>query len=206
MDYRTSKPAFEFSNEPRSLQEIDAARMSPVSAQIKQVIDLLSESRKSFTAEQIREKCCVDVFYNDAIFQRLVNSPKVNFDGKLFSYKHNVRDQKALLKLIQSFPEGIAVAKIRNVYPTIIQDLQILKARGQIMILSDIESQEVTAYPNNPKAPIKVDDELKSLYREADLPREIQDIEFDLQNSRMNLLTNSTKSEWWSKLLKKVNR
>lgn len=45
------------------------------------------QSRQSFTAEQIKEACYVDVKGNKAVFESLTNNPKVNYDGARFSYK-----------------------------------------------------------------------------------------------------------------------
>jgi len=37
-----------------------------------------------------------------------------------------VRDQKELLRLIRTFAEGIAVADLKDAYPTVMEDLQVL--------------------------------------------------------------------------------
>ncbi|MFS7907529.1 putative transcription factor TFIIE beta subunit, DNA-binding domain, TFA2, Winged helix domain 2 [Helianthus anomalus] len=190
-------PAVKFSNDTERLQHINNVRKSPVGAQIKKVIDLLFESRQAFTAEQINEACYVDVKGNKAVFESLAKNPKVNYDGKRFSYKskHNVRDQKELLRLIRTFAEGIAVADLKDAYPTVMEDLQVmaLKAGRQIWLLSNFDSQEEIAYPNDPRVPIKVDDELKQLFRSIELPRDMLDIERDLQKNGMKPATNTAK-------------
>ncbi|XP_074573481.1 uncharacterized protein LOC141829903 [Curcuma longa] len=76
-----------FSNDTERLQHINAIRKSPVGAQLKRVIDLLFETRQSFTPEEINEACYVDVNSNKALFDSLKNNTKVNYDGKRFSYK-----------------------------------------------------------------------------------------------------------------------
>ncbi|XP_071685888.1 uncharacterized protein [Rutidosis leptorrhynchoides] len=175
---KTTVPAVKFSNDTERLQHINNIRKSPVGAQIKRVIDLLFESRQSFTAEQINEACYVDVKGNKAVFESLAKNPKVNYEGKCFSYKskHNVRDQKELLRLIRTFAEGIAVADLKDAYPTVMDDLQ-----------------EDIAYPNDPRVPIKVDDELKQLFRAIELPRDMLDIERDLQKNGMKPATNTAR-------------
>lgn len=70
---------------------------------------------------------------------------------------------------------------------------QALKTGGQIWLLSNFDSQEDIAYPNDPKVPIKVDDELKQLFRGIELPRDMLDIEKDLQKNGMKPATNTTK-------------
>ncbi|XP_024962296.1 general transcription factor IIE subunit 2-like [Cynara cardunculus var. scolymus] len=188
-------PAVKFSNDTERLQHINNIRKSPVGAQIKRVIDLLFESRQSFTAEQINEACYVDVKGNKAVFESLAKNPKVNYEGKRFSYKskHNVRDQKELLRLVRTFAEGIAVADLKDAYPTVMEDLQALKAARQIWLLSNFDSQEDIAYPNDPRVPIKVDDELKGLFRAIELPRDMLDIERELQKNGMKPATNTAK-------------
>ena len=69
--------------------------------------------------------------------------------------------------------------------------LQALKAAGQIWLLSNFDSQEDIAYPNDPRVPIKVDDDLKLLFRGIELPRDMIDIERDLQKNGMKPATNT---------------
>ncbi|XP_028082097.1 uncharacterized protein LOC114283478 isoform X1 [Camellia sinensis] len=188
-------PAVKFSNDTERLQHINSIRKGPVGAQIKRVIDLLFETRQAFTPEQINEACYVDINSNKAVFDSLRNNPKVNYDGRCFAYKskHALKDKNQLLILIRKFPEGIAVIDLKDAYPTVMEDLQALKAAGQIWLLSNFDSQEDIAYPNDPRVPIKVDDDLKLLFRGIELPRDMIDIEKDLQKNGMKPATNTAK-------------
>ncbi|CAN1826555.1 General transcription factor IIE subunit 2 [Linum perenne] len=189
-------PAVKFSNDTERLQHINSIRKAPVGAQIKRVIDLLLEvTRQAFTAQQINEACHVDVNSNKAVFESLKNNLKVNYDGRHFSYKskHDLRDKNQLLHLIRKFPEGIAAIDLKDAYPTVMEDLQALKAAGQIWLLSNMDSQEDIAYPNDPRTVIKVDDDLKQLFRGIELPRDMLDIEKDLQKNGMKPATNTAK-------------
>ncbi|CAH1448336.1 unnamed protein product [Lactuca virosa] len=188
-----SSPSFKFPNDTKRLQSINNIRKSPIEAQIYRVIDLLFKKRQSFTAEQINEACYVDVKGNKAVFQSLANNSKVNYDGKRFSYKlkYNVREKKELLSLIQTFAEGISVADLKDAYPTIVEDLQALKAGREIWLLSNPDSKEDIAYSNDPQVPFKVDDELKHLFRGIELPHDILEIELDLQKNGMKPATNA---------------
>ncbi|XP_015896226.2 uncharacterized protein LOC107429959 [Ziziphus jujuba] len=192
---RPPAPAIKFSNDTDRLQHINSIRKSPVGAQIKRVIDLLLETRQAFTPEQINEACYVDANANKAVFDSLRNNPKVHYDGKRFSYKskHDIKDKNQLLYLIRKFPEGIAVIDLKDAYPTVAEDLQNLKATGHIWLLSNFDSQEDIAYPNDPKVPIKVDDDLKQLFRGIELPRDMLDIEKDLQKNGQKPATNTAK-------------
>ncbi|KAA0044840.1 hypothetical protein IC582_016978 [Cucumis melo] len=192
---RPLAPAVKFSNDTERLQHINSIRKSPVGAQIKRVIDLLLETRQAFTPEQINEACYVDINSNKAVYDSLRNNPKVHYDGRRFSYKskHDLKDKNQLLYLIRKFPEGIAVIDLKDAYPSVMEDLQALKASGQVWLLSNFDSQEDIAYPNDPRIQIKVDDDLKQLFREIELPRDMLDVEKDLQKNGMKPATNTAK-------------
>ncbi|XP_065850522.1 uncharacterized protein [Euphorbia lathyris] len=192
---KTPGPAVKFSNDTERLQHINSIRKAPVGAQIKRVIDLLLETRQAFTPEQINEACYVDAISNKGVFDSLRNNPKVSYDGRRFAYKskHDLKDKNQLLVLIRKFPEGIAVIDLKDSYPAVMEDLQALKSTGQIWLLSNFDSQEDIAYPNDPRAVIKVDDELKQLFRGIELPRDMLDIEKDLQKNGMKPATNTAK-------------
>ena len=68
-----------------------------------------------------------------------------------------------------------------------------MKAEGQVWLLSNMDSQEDIVYPNDPKCMLKVDDELKQLFRGIELPRDMVDIEKDLQKNGMKPATNTAK-------------
>ncbi|XP_050253048.1 uncharacterized protein LOC126699336 [Quercus robur] len=190
---RAPGPAVKFSNDTERLQHINSIRKAPVGAQMKRVINLLLETRQAFTPEQINEVTYVDINANKAVFDSLRNNLKVNYDGKRFSYKskHDLRDKEQLLYLIRKFVWGIAVIDLKDAYPTVMEDLQALKAAGQIWLLSNFDSQEDIAYPNDPRVPIKVDDDLKQLFLGIELPRDMIDIERDLQKNGMKPATNT---------------
>ncbi|KAJ6712436.1 TRANSCRIPTION INITIATION FACTOR IIE BETA SUBUNIT [Salix purpurea] len=150
---RAPAPPVKFSNDTERLQHINSIRKAPAGAQIKRVIDLLLETRQAFTPEQINDHCYVDMNSNKAVFDSLRNNLKVHYDGKRFSYKskHDLKDKSQLLVLIRKFPEGIAVIDLKDAYPNVMDDLQALKAVGQIWLLSNFDSQEDIAYPNDPR-------------------------------------------------------
>ncbi|KAL4602765.1 hypothetical protein ACB092_10G077400 [Castanea dentata] len=154
---------------------------------------VLLSTRLAYTPEQINDAVYVDINSNKAVFDSLRNNLKVHYDGKRFSYKskHDLKDKSQLLYLVRKFPEGIAVIDLKDAYPTVMEDLQALKAAGQIWLLSNFDSQEDIAYPNDPRVPIKVDDDLKLLFRGIELPRDMIDIERDLQKNGMKPATNT---------------
>lgn len=50
-------------------------------------LHLCPQKRLPLTPEQINEGCYVDIKSNNAVFESLRNNPKVNYDGRRFSYK-----------------------------------------------------------------------------------------------------------------------
>ncbi|KAM0977848.1 hypothetical protein ACFX13_014156 [Malus domestica] len=172
-----------FSHDIARLQHILSIRKAPLGAQIKFVIDLLRETRLSYTMEQINQARYVDFFY----------------DGKSFSYnpKHYIADKSQLRSLIGEFPVGIPVVDLKNAYPNVMDDLQALKASGDIWLLSNFDSQENIAYPNAPPPPpkrsFKVDDELKAHFRAIELPHDMIEIEKELQKNGMKPATDTAK-------------
>ncbi|KAF8723298.1 hypothetical protein HU200_021819 [Digitaria exilis] len=191
---RPSQP-IKFSNDTERLQHINSIRKSPVGAQMKLVIELLYKTRQAFTAEQINETTYVDIHGNKAVFDSLRNNPKVHYDGRRFSYKskHDLKGKDQLLVLIRRYAEGLAVVEIKDAYPTVMEDLQALKAAGEVWLLSNMDSQEDIVYPNDPKAKIKVDDDLKQLFRDIELPRDMVDIEKELHKNGIKPMTNTAK-------------
>ncbi|KAK4260562.1 hypothetical protein QN277_003659 [Acacia crassicarpa] len=192
---RTQASATKFSNDTERLQHINSIRKGPIGAQMKRVIDLLRQTRQALTPEQINEACYVDMRTNKDVFESLKKNPKVHFDGDRFSYKskHDLKDKSQLLYLIRKFPEGIPVIDMKDAYPTVMEDLQALKAAGQIWLLSNFDSQEDIAYPNDPRVPIKVDDDLKQLFRGIELPKDMHVVERDLQKNGMKPATDTEK-------------
>ncbi|KAF3778644.1 Transcription initiation factor IIE subunit beta [Nymphaea thermarum] len=184
-----------FSNDTERLQYINSIRKSTAGSQVKRVIDLLFETRQAFTPEQINEFCYVDINANKTVFEILRKNIKVNYDGRCFSYKskHDIKSKQELLVLIRKALNGVAVIDLKDAYPSVVEDLQELKAAGEVWLLSNLDSQEDIVYPNDPRAIMKVDDDIKQLFRGIELPRDMVDIEKDLQKNGMKPATNTAK-------------
>ncbi|KAK1367300.1 Transcription initiation factor IIE subunit beta [Heracleum sosnowskyi] len=123
--------------------------------------------------------------------EKVGNVPALNPADATDDKEEENYDMTQLLKLIQNFPEGIAVADLEDAYPSVDRDLKALKAAGEIWLSNfDSAAEEDMAYPNNHRA-IKVDDDLKQLFRGIELPRDMIDIEKDLQKHGMKPATNT---------------
>ncbi|KAF7145929.1 hypothetical protein RHSIM_Rhsim04G0239900 [Rhododendron simsii] len=191
---KTSAPTVKFSENSGRLQRFNVKEKSPVGVLIKRVVDLLRETRQALTTNQILEACNVDMIENKNVFENLRNNPKVVYDGRCFRYKskHGLDDKDQVLKFIRTFPNGIDVDEVKDAYPTVMEDIQAMKAAGEIWLLSD-KKKETIAYPNDLRVTINVDDDLKQLFREIELPRDMLDIEEDLVKNRMKPATDTVK-------------
>ncbi|XP_026403220.1 uncharacterized protein LOC113298641 [Papaver somniferum] len=184
-----------FSENTQRYQLIHCIKNSEPGAQVKRVIDLLRETRGDFTAEQIEEACYVDAIKNKVVFNSLTHNVKVKYDGKRFSYKptHDIKNKTELLQLIRKNPEGIAISELKDSYRLVMEDLQALKASGVVWWLSNSDCREDVAYPNDPRITIKVDDEIKQLFRAEELPRDMIDIERYLRGNGMKPKTDTAR-------------
>ncbi|GFP89691.1 general transcription factor iie subunit 2 [Phtheirospermum japonicum] len=162
---------------------------------MKRVIHLLYETRQALTPDQINEKTYVDINSNKDVFDSLCNNPKVRYDGNRFSYKpkHDCRNKDEVRVLVRECPDGIPVIDLEDSYLAVMDDLQSLKASGDIWLISNLDSKEDIAYPNDTRADIKVDNDLKQLFRGIELPRDMLDIEKDLQKNGMKPVTNTAR-------------
>uniref|UniRef100_A0A0E0K9H0 TFIIE beta domain-containing protein n=1 Tax=Oryza punctata TaxID=4537 RepID=A0A0E0K9H0_ORYPU len=207
-------PQRKFSDDTERLQRINSVRKSPAAAQIKLVIELLHKTRQALTAEQINEANYVHIHGNKEVFDRLKNNPKVYFDGNLFSYNSNYgvngkKDQ--LLSLIRKFPEGLAVAEIKDAYLAVSEDLKwcfygsdvIREVRTAWLSKPQATSgwwrppqnpTKASVYPEiDPASKIKFDDDLKDLARSIVLPRDMLDVEKELQKNGQPTRTNAAR-------------
>uniref|UniRef100_A0ACD5TSH2 Uncharacterized protein n=1 Tax=Avena sativa TaxID=4498 RepID=A0ACD5TSH2_AVESA len=185
-------PAVRFSDDTARLQKMGAVRTSAVGSQIKDVIELLYRTRKALTARQINEATYVDIERNGAVFESLRKNPKVCFDGRCFSYKptHSVTGKDGLLALIAGFRDGIPVKEVEDAYPSVLEDLQALKSSGDIYWLS---GEQDNVYPNDPRSRLELDAELKKLFKEIKLPKDMLDIEKELRRNGEKPVTDTVK-------------
>ncbi|KAK1661058.1 hypothetical protein QYE76_049217 [Lolium multiflorum] len=141
----------------------------------------------------INEATYVDIAGNIAVFENLRTNPKVHFDGRcLFSYKptHGVTGKDELLALIRRFCDGITVKEVEDAYPSVLDDLQALKSSGDIYLLS---GEQDIVFPNDPKSRVELDTELKKLFYEIKLPKDMLDIEKDLRRNGEKPVTDTAK-------------
>ena len=149
---------------------------------------LLLETRKALSPEEIEDTFFVDVKRKKDV-DSLNDKIKVFFDGQQFSYKF----KQVMPFFIRKVPEGVPTEDLEHAYSGILTDLQDRKASGQVWLLMNNESQEDIAYHNDSKVRMKVDDDVKVLFRSIEKPREFVDVERELQKAGMKPATNTVK-------------
>eukprot|EP00850_Spirogloea_muscicola_P016948 SM000141S00892 [mRNA] locus=s141:204503:205909:+ [translate_table: standard] len=186
---------YKFLQESDKYVQMENVRRLPVGAQMKKVIDLLLLERKAFTTQEIYSTLYVDIDKNEELQDNLKSNVKVAFDGTRYSYKasswpqkilaplakHELENKEQLLKLIRQILDGTPIADIKDAYPGVLNDVQELKAAGQIWAITNTDNNEEVVYPNDPKLMgFKVEDDLKQLLRSIEHPREFVDVEREL--------------------------
>ena len=106
--------------------------------------------------------------------------------------KHDLKSKQDLLFLIRKVPEGVPTEDLEHAYSGILTDFQDRKASGQVWLLMNNESQEDIAYHNDSKVRMKVDDDVKVLFRSIEKPTEFV-VERELQKAGMKPATNTVK-------------
>ncbi|KAK3011220.1 hypothetical protein RJ639_012372 [Escallonia herrerae] len=170
---------------------------TPVGAQIKRAIEFLRETRQDLTPDEIVQESNVE----KSVITILKKNPELKYDGKRFSYKakYDVTDGDELFNLIRKFPDGIIITDLQDAYPNVMEDLEsfstlywALKAAGRIWVLRNLKKQEF-AYPNDPRANIKVDNDLKKLFHNVKLPQDMLYVENDLKKNGMQPATDTAR-------------
>lgn len=74
------------------------------------------QTRQALTPEQINEACYVDVNANKTVFESLRKNPKVNYDGKRFSYKVVLVPEKngAYFMYLLNFNENLSFIYLKK--------------------------------------------------------------------------------------------
>eukprot|EP00850_Spirogloea_muscicola_P009360 SM000052S17752 [mRNA] locus=s52:577593:579071:+ [translate_table: standard] len=163
---------YKFLQESDKYVQMENVRRLPVGAQMKKVIDLLLLERKAFTTQEIYSALYVDIDKNKELQENLKANVKA---------KHELENKEQLLKLIRQILDGTPIADIKDAYPGVLNDVQELKAAGQIWAITNTDNNEEVVYPNDPKLMgFKVEDDLKQLLRSIELPREFVDVEREL--------------------------
>ncbi|KAE8690076.1 omega-amidase NIT2-A-like [Hibiscus syriacus] len=145
---------------------------------------MAGDLRQSFTPQQINEACYVDVNGNRDAFEGVFGSRNA---------KYHVKSRDELIILFREYLQAILLTDLKDAYPNVIEDLQALKSAGQTWHISDFDSHNEIVFPNDSRVIMEVDDEIKRQFRSIELPRDMLDIEKDLQKNGMEPATNTAK-------------
>ncbi|CAI5532416.1 unnamed protein product [Closterium sp. Naga37s-1] len=158
-------------------------RQLPLGQKIKKVIDLLFRERQGLTAEQVEAVTMVDVTSSRELQASLRANPKVAVHGNTYIYKakHELAGRDDLLRLIREHKDGIPMGDVRDSYSGVAHHVQELRALGQAWVLFNADSGDEVLFPNDPRIAIHVDPDIRALFRRIDLPRDLTDLEKELQ-------------------------
>ncbi|GJP70483.1 hypothetical protein CLOP_g1419 [Closterium sp. NIES-67] len=164
-------------------EQVLRVRQLPLGQKIKKVIDLLFRERQGLTAEQVEAVTLVDLTTSRELQASLRTNPKVAVDGNKYIYKakHDLAGRDDLLRLIREHKDGIPLGDVRDSYGAVLQHVAELRAAGQAWVLFNSDSGDEVLFPNDPRIAIRVDPDIRALYRRIDIPRDLTDLEKELQ-------------------------
>ncbi|CAI5521480.1 unnamed protein product [Closterium sp. Naga37s-1] len=144
--------------------------------------------RQGLTAEQVEAVTMVDVTTSRELQASLRANPKVAVHGNTYIYKakHELAGRDDLLRLIREHKDGIPMGDVRDSYSGVAAHVQELRALGQAWVLFNADSGDEVLFPNDPRIAIKVDPDIRALFRRIDLPRDLTDLEKELQRCGQN--------------------
>ncbi|CAI7904991.1 unnamed protein product [Closterium sp. NIES-53] len=105
---------------------------------------------------------------------------------RIHQAKHELAGRDDLLRLIREHKDGIPMGDVRDSYSGVAAHVQELRALGQAWVLFNADSGDEVLFPNDPRIAIKVDPDIRALFRRIDLPRDLTDLEKELQRCGQN--------------------
>ncbi|CAI5967935.1 unnamed protein product [Closterium sp. NIES-65] len=117
----------------------------------------------------------------------LALSPPLNRHGNAYTSRRSTswrsgRPAEADPRAQGRHPHG----DVRDSYSAVAQHVQELRAMGQAWVLFNADSGDEVLFPNDPRIAIKVDPDIRALFRRIDLPRDLTDLEKELQRCGQN--------------------
>lgn len=160
-----------------------AIRKLPIGQKMKKVIELLFRERTGLTAVQVEQVTSVDLTTSRELQEALKSNPKVAFDGGKYMYKakHDLTGRDDLLRLIREHKDGLPLSDVKDSYTAVMAHVQELRSVGQIWVLFNSDNQEEVVFPNDPRIHVTVDADIRQLVRSVDIPRDLVDLEKELQ-------------------------
>eukprot|EP00271_Cylindrocystis_brebissonii_P004843 TRINITY_DN16762_c0_g1_i1.p1 TRINITY_DN16762_c0_g1~~TRINITY_DN16762_c0_g1_i1.p1 ORF type:complete len:279 (+),score=56.94 TRINITY_DN16762_c0_g1_i1:609-1445(+) len=167
-----------------------------VGLRMKKVIDILLQTRRPMTPEEILALTYVDIDDSEELRENLAKNMKVTFTGTHYMYKakHELNGKPELLHLIRQNKDGIALSEVKDSYANVPADVQELRSAGHVWGIQNSDTLDDILYPNDPKIQMTVDEDIKSLVRGIKLPS-FEEIEKELKRAGMTPSTSAARRE-----------
>eukprot|EP01080_Neovahlkampfia_damariscottae_P008002 gene8002-12467_t len=144
----------------------------------KLMIDYLKKIREKVSLDTIFEKINLENLpdeHKSILLEEWKANPKIDFKSthyeESFEFKpaHKVKDIKEVTQLIFDNPNGIVLKALLEAYDDVKEDIEKLKDAGQVYEIrhSDQEKFISILYPCDEKLNIKIDEEIKKIWRDT---------------------------------------
>lgn len=154
----------------------------------KRCTDLRNRQKQTtMTVQDVSEAIQYDVEGDAELKEALKSNPKVSYDdiaeSLCYQAKYNARDKDELYyNVILKSVDGVSCDELKDVYHGIDKDIQELKKEGKCFVLTNTQTKLSYVYPSDKHTPsMKVDEALKELWREIDVPEDPEDLDMALQ-------------------------
>eukprot|EP00743_Colponemidia_sp_Colp-15_P007718 GILK01008357.1.p1 GENE.GILK01008357.1~~GILK01008357.1.p1 ORF type:complete len:288 (+),score=42.07 GILK01008357.1:49-864(+) len=155
-------------------------RRKPVSATMKAILDTLRKSGKVMTVPEVEAEAKVEIANQPDIVAALQHNHKVIYEDRgtvaVLKYKarHAVSNIDEIRDLIRSHPEGIPTSDLLDAYPTVVKDIETLKADTDIRVILNTETKVFVLYPKDPVLDLyAADSDVKQAWAQIKVPDNI---------------------------------
>ncbi|SPQ96635.1 TFA2 Winged helix domain-containing protein [Plasmodiophora brassicae] len=148
------------------------------------VLSWLRENRGWRTFDDIRtSRLRLDLTAHPALLSNLIAHARVAHRDDALSYNpvhpgvNNVDDLRALLARHR---QGLSVQSLADAYVGVEADVQTLKESELIYAIANTESKETMLYPRDARLEVQVDDDIKRLWDDVNMPGDDVELEREL--------------------------
>eukprot|EP00033_Pygsuia_biforma_P004055 GCRY01004443.1.p1 GENE.GCRY01004443.1~~GCRY01004443.1.p1 ORF type:complete len:337 (+),score=85.06 GCRY01004443.1:178-1188(+) len=178
-----------------SITQMQVKRARPMPILLKIVMDYLSTVRQPLTTSKILLIRNLDLSENDKQFHELLEQlrkkPTVHYDSETDTYtyqsKYTVRNKTQLLHLVSDSREGIVEKDLADAYPNSLEDVKALINEKQIMAVPNSDLKCSVLFPREHRYHLEVDEQFISLWKETEVPDEV-DTERALEQAQLGAM------------------
>eukprot|EP01132_Coremiostelium_polycephalum_P002353 gene2353-2903_t len=143
--------------------------------------------------EEIKHSTGHEIEGHYELIEKLKTNPKVvSHDNNYYSFKplYNVKNQKDILELLSSHPNGILVSDLAESYTNASADVKKLKESKEIFAMKNTDSAGDVIFPNDERFRMNVSKELIDLWKDIKVPNEA-DLEREMKEAGLSIVESS---------------